>query len=274
MRIATWNINGIKARLDKLLLWLQKDRPDIVCLQEIKSTDALFPRGPIEDLGYYVETHGQKSFNGVALLSKMRPDEVTRGLPQAEGAEEDQQARFIEAVYSLKSRAIRVASLYLPNGNPVWDTAEAATDRTPFSQKYAYKLSWLERLYNFARQRLALEEEFVLAGDYNVIPAAQDAARPEQWQRDALFLPPARQAFHKICHLGLTDALRAVTKEQAYTFWDYQAAAWLKNNGIRIDHILLSPEAADRLRHAFAQKDMRGWEKASDHVPVWAEIAD
>ncbi|KAA6405985.1 exodeoxyribonuclease III [Candidatus Tokpelaia sp.] len=276
MRIATWNINGIKARLDNLLLWLRQTQPDIACLQEIKTTDSSFPRERIEDLGYYIETHGQKSFNGVALLSKMRPDDISRGLPQGGNTAEDPQARFIEGVYSLKGRAIRVASLYLPNGNPVWDdsAAEITADTAGISKKYAYKLAWIERLYHFARQRLALEEDFILAGDYNVIPAPQDAARPEQWQQDALFLPATHKGFRKLLNLGLTDALRAVSNGEAYTFWDYQAGAWPKNNGIRIDHMLLSPEAADRLRCAFVQKEIRGWEKASDHVPVWIEIAE
>lgn len=282
MRIATWNINGIKARLDTVLLWLKETQPDIACLQEIKSVDALFPREKIEDLGYYVETHGQKSFNGVALLSKMRPEDVIRGLPPqqsgetaANGAEqEDGQARFIEAVYSAANRAIRVASLYLPNGNPVWDdsAAAAAMSMVEISRKYAYKRAWAERLYQFARQRLAQEEDFILAGDYNVIPAPIDAAKPQQWTGDALFLPATRAAFHKLLNLGFTDALRAVSPAEAYSFWDYQAGAWAKNNGIRIDHMLLSPEAAGRLRGAYAQREMRGREKPSDHAPVWIEL--
>jgi len=271
MRIATWNINGIKARLANLLLWLEQSAPDIVCLQEIKSTDEQFPREPIESLGYHIETHGQKSFNGVALLSKMPPEDVSRGLPGAEG--EDAQARFIEVVYSLKGRAVRIASLYLPNGNPVWDSAEAQAADS-LSAKYCYKLSWMDRLYDFARRRLQLEEDFILAGDYNIVPQPQDAAHPEQWLQDALFLPAARQRFHRLLNLGFTDAVRAVSEAEAYTFWDYQAGAWPKNNGIRIDHMLLSPQAADNLRSVYIEKGVRSWEKPSDHVPVWAELRD
>jgi len=257
MKIATWNINGIKARLDNLITWLRQEQPDIVCLQEIKSVDGQFPREPIEALGYHVETHGQKSFNGVALLSKMRPDEITRGLP---GDEADEQARFIEGVYSTPQRVVRLASLYLPNGNPV------------NSDKYPYKLSWMSRLHDYACQRLQHEEPFILAGDYNVIPAAVDAKNSSDWVDDALFLPATRQAWRRLVNLGFTDAIRAVSTGADYTFWDYQAGAWAKNNGIRIDHALLSPEAADRLENVYVQKDVRGWEKASDHVPVWIEL--
>lgn len=277
MRIATWNINGIKARQAILLPWLQQMQPDIVCLQEIKSADAAFPRQEIENLGYYVETHGQKSFNGVALLSKIKPEDVLRGLPRAEESyaeAEDTQARFIEAVYSLRGTAVRIASLYLPNGNPVSEDVPAKRSAAGASLKYAYKLAWAERLYRYARKRLANEERFILAGDYNVIPSAQDAAKPQQWINDALFLPQTRALFYKLLHLGFTDAIRAVTppEQEAYTFWDYQAGALPKNNGIRIDHMLLSPEAADRLRSAYIQRDMRYRERPSDHVPVWSEL--
>lgn len=271
MRIATWNINGVKARLANLLLWLEQSKPDIVCLQEIKSVDAQFPRQEIENLGYHIETHGQKSFNGVALLAKIPAENVERRLPGAnnEAGEADEQARFIEAIYPFGERVIRIASLYLPNGNPVYDTA---AEGDSLSGKYRYKLHWQERLYNHARQRLEQEEIFILAGDYNVIPAALDAARPQDWLQDALFLPAVRQNFQKLLNLGFTDALRAVSDTEAYTFWDYQAGAWPKNNGIRIDHMLLSPEAADRLSHAYIDREVRNWEKPSDHVPVWAEL--
>ncbi len=254
MKIATWNINGIKARIDNLLTWLEDARPDIVCLQEIKSEDAAFPREPIEALGYQVETHGQKGFNGVALLSKLPFDEVNRGLP---GNDDDSQARFIEGAFSTGSGVLRVVSLYLPNGNPV------------DSDKFPYKLSWMERLERWTLDRLELEEPLVLAGDYNVIPQPADARNPQNWIGDALFMPESRQAFRKLENLGLQDAIRAVTDaDLTYTFWDYQAGAWPKNNGIRIDHLLLSPEAANRLRSAHIDKHVRGWEKPSDHVPA------
>lgn len=254
IRIATWNINGVKARIENLCQWLKDSGPDIVCLQEIKSVDEGFPRLEIEALGYHVETHGQKGFNGVALLSKLRPDEVNRGLP---GDDSDEQARFIEGVFTLGPRAIRVCSLYLPNGNPV-DT-----------EKYPYKLRWMERLSAFAENRLALEEPLILAGDYNVIPSAEDCHDPAVWAGDALFLPQTRAAFQRLEALGLTDALRATTAAaKTYTFWDYQAGAWPKNNGIRIDHLMLSPEAADHLVRADVEKHVRSWDKPSDHVPV------
>ena len=210
MKIVTWNINGVRARIGNLTHWLSESAPDIVCLQELKSVDEQFPRAEVEALGYHVETHGQKGFNGVAILSKLRFDEVSRGLP---GADTDEQARFIEGVFSTPSGALRVASLYLPNGNPI------GTD------KFVYKLAWMERLERWAADRLA--------------------------------------------HLGFTDAIRAVSDADGiYTFWDYQAGAWQKNNGIRIDHLMLSPEAADRLRSAFVEKHVRAWEKPSDHVPT------
>lgn len=254
IRIATWNINGVKARIENLCQWLKDFGPDIACLQEIKSVDEAFPRAEIEALGYHVETHGQKGFNGVALMSKLRPDEVNRGLP---GEESDEQARFIEGVFTVGPRAIRVCSLYLPNGNPV-DT-----------EKYPYKLRWMERLRTFAEARLQLEEPLILAGDYNVIPEPLDCHDPAVWANDALFLPATRTAFRALENLGLTDALRATTSaSKLYTFWDYQAGAWPKNNGIRIDHLLLSPEATDRLVSVSIEKHVRAWEKPSDHVPV------
>ncbi|PSM19583.1 exodeoxyribonuclease III [Nitratireductor sp. StC3] len=258
MKIATWNINGVKARIDNLLVWLKDSQPDIACLQEIKSVDELFPRTDIEALGYHVETHGQKGFNGVAILSKLRFDEVNRGLP---GDDDDQQARFIEGVFSTESGVVRVVSLYLPNGNPLG------------SEKFPYKLGWMERLERWARERLDLEEPLVLAGDYNVIPQPEDAKNPGAWVDDALFQPESRGAFRRLCHLGYTDAVRAVSDDVLYTFWDYQAGAWQKNNGIRIDHVMLSPEAADRLASASVEKHVRAWEKPSDHVPVVIELA-
>jgi len=270
MRIATWNINGVKARFDTLVRWLKKDQPDIVCLQEIKSIDAAFPRGEIEALGYHVETHGQKSFNGVALLSKKSPDEVMRGLPpMGEVGAMDEQARFIEAVYSTRTGVVRIASLYLPNGNPVMMEREGDP---VISDKYHYKLDWMERLVHHAKDRLAWEEPFIMAGDYNVIPSAEDAANIDMWQEDALYLPPTRQKFRELLGLGFADAVKLASDESLFSFWDYQAGAWQKNNGIRIDHILLSPEAVDRTHGILIQKELRGHEKPSDHVPVWLDI--
>lgn len=259
MKLVTWNINGIKARLDNLLVWLKDSDPDIVCLQEIKSVDEAFPRTEIEALGYHVETHGQKGFNGVALLSKASPQEVNRGLP---GDDTDEQARFIEGVYGVKGGVLRVVSLYLPNGNPV-DT-----------EKFPYKLSWMERLEAWARDRLVLEEPLVLAGDYNVIPQPVDAKNIEVWIGDALFKPQSRAAFRRLENAGFTEAVRTVTDApETFTFWDYQGGAWQKNNGIRIDHLLLSPEAANRLSGASIEKHVRAWEKPSDHVPVAVDLA-
>jgi exodeoxyribonuclease-3 len=258
MKIATWNINGVRARIDGLLAWLQESRPDIACLQEIKTVDEGFPRTDIEALGYHVFTHGQKGFNGVAILSRIRPDSITSGLP---GDDEDVQSRFIEGVFSVETGVIRVCSLYLPNGNP------------PETEKYPYKLAWMERLRAFTETRLALEEPLILAGDYNVIAEPHDCSDPRVWQHDALFLPRTRAAFRRLETLGLTDAVRATTDAASvYTFWDYQAGAWPKNAGIRIDHLMLSPEAADHLVSTDIEKHVRAWEKPSDHVPVIAHF--
>lgn len=258
MKIVTWNINGIKARLENLKTWLEESQPDIACLQEIKSIDENFPREQFEAMGYHVETFGQKSFNGVALLSKISPDEVNRGLP---GDDEDEQARFIEGVYSTPQGVIRVVSLYLPNGNPVE------------TEKFPYKLGWMARLEAFAAERLKLEEPIILAGDYNIIPEPHDCKNPKSWEGDAAFRPESHAAYRKLVNLGFTDALRSVNDEdKTYTFWDYQAGAWQKNNGIRIDHLLLSPEAANLFETADVEKHVRAWEKPSDHVPVAAYI--
>ena len=259
LKIATWNINGVKARLQTAKDWLEQSKPDLACFQEIKSVDENFPREEFEALGYNVVTHGQKSFNGVAILSRLPFDEVTRGLP---GDETDEQARFIECVISTQSGAVRVVSLYLPNGNPV---------DTP---KFPYKLSWMDRLENWAKQRLAFEEPLILAGDYNVIPMPEDCHDPKVWEGDALYRPESRSAFRRLCNLGFTDALRATTDApNTYTFWDYQAGAWQENNGIRIDHLMCSPEAANKLVNVEVEKYVRAWEKPSDHVPVAGEFA-
>src|ERR1041385_7785997 len=258
MRIATWNVNSIRQRLDSLQAWLKERQPEIICLQEIKCMDDAFPREPFEALGYNVAVHGQKTFNGVALLSKLPFDEVAPGLI---GDDADVQARFLEAIVSTKQGALRVVSLYLPNGNP------------PNTEKYPYKLGWMDRLNRFARDRLRLEEPMLLAGDYNVIPTPDDARRPEAWVNDALFLPQTREKFRELINLGFTDAIRATSdSNELYTFWDYQAGAWQKNDGIRIDHILMSPQATDKFTAAGIDKHVRGWEKPSDHVPVYVDL--
>jgi exodeoxyribonuclease III len=258
MRIATWNVNSIRQRLDHLQIWLKERVPDIVCLQETKCVDDSFPREPFEMLGYNVAVHGQKTFNGVALLSKLPFDEVAPGLI---GDDADVQARFLEAIISTKTGVLRVVSLYLPNGNP------------PTTEKYTYKLNWMDRLIKFARDRLKLEEPMLLCGDYNVIPTPIDARRPDMWVNDALFLPQTREKFRALINLGLTDAVRTVSDaENLYSFWDYQAGAFQKNDGIRIDHLLLSPQAADRLVAVGIDRHVRGWEKPSDHVPVFTDL--
>ncbi len=257
MKIATFNINGIKARAQALPDWLDEAQPDVVLLQEIKSVDEAFPRELFEDRGYNVETHGQKSFNGVAILSKFPLEDVTRGLP---GDDNDEQARWIEATV-VNERAVRLCGLYLPNGNPA-----------P-GPKYDYKLAWMDRLKKRAQALLESEEIALMAGDYNVIPQDIDAARPEAWTRDALALPDTRDAYRRILNLGFTEAFRARTQAPGhYSFWDYQAGAWQRNDGIRIDHFLLTPQAADRLRDCRIDCHIRDREKPSDHVPVWIDL--
>jgi exodeoxyribonuclease-3 len=258
MKIASFNINGIKARAAALPEWLVEAQPDIVVLQEIKSVDEAFPREMLEERGYNVETHGQKSFNGVAILSKLPLEDVTRGLP---GDDEDDQSRWIEATVVGDDMALRICGLYLPNGNPV-----------P-GPKYDYKLAWMARLQARAEALLAEETPFLMAGDYNIIPQAEDAAKPGSWREDALFRPESRAAWRRLVNLGLTDAFRARTQGPGhYSFWDYQAGAWNRNNGIRIDHFLLSPTVADRLRACQIDRDVRGRDKPSDHVPIWVEL--
>jgi exodeoxyribonuclease-3 len=261
LRIATWNINGVKARIDNLLHWLSEAAPDVVCLQEIKSVDESFPSDVLGDAGYNCAVLGQKGFNGVALLSKHPIEDVTRGLPDGD---DDGQARFIVGLVAPKGGTpVRVASAYMPNGNPI------------DSEKFAYKLAWLKRLEDWARAALTDEELLVIGGDYNIIPEPIDAKNPEVWTGDALFQPESRAAYRRLKALGLTDAVRAVDdRGGVYTFWDYQAGAWQKNNGIRIDHLLLSPEAADRLAEAGIDRHVRAWEKPSDHVPVWIALRE
>ena len=257
MRIATWNVNSVNARLETVVRWFEEASPDVACLQEIKCVDEKFPAEAFERLGYNLAVHGQKSYNGVAILSKTPLEDVRRGLP---GDDSDEQARYLEAVVS-GSRPVRVASIYLPNGNPI------------ATEKFAYKLAWMERLNAHARELLRYEEPLALVGDYNVIPEARDAAHPENWLGDALFQPQTREAFRALKWLGLTEAYMEVDgSPEAYTFWDYQAGAWQRNNGIRIDHALLSPQASDLLSGCVIHKDVRGWEKPSDHVPVVIEL--
>jgi len=254
MKIASFNINGIKARLPRLTEWLKDSDIDVALLQEIKSVDENFPREAIEDLGYNVVTHGQKAFNGVAILSKFPIEDVVRGLP---GDAADEQARWIEATIN----TVRICGLYLPNGNPL-----------P-GPKFDYKLAWMQRLYTRAKALLDSEEMVVMAGDYNIIPQPEDAHNIDQWEGDALYHPESLSAFRKVLNLGYTDALRATNPAPlTYTFWDFQAGAWNRNNGIRIDHHLLSPQAADRLKACEIDRHMRGREKPSDHVPIWIEL--
>ncbi|WP_420478154.1 exodeoxyribonuclease III [Brevundimonas sp. FT23028] len=265
MRIATWNVNSVNARLPTVLAWLEAARPDVVGFQEIKCVDEKFPREAFESLGYNVEVHGQKTYNGVALLSKYPMSDVRRGLPgddpsgvEAEGVH----SRYIEALIECP-RPVRVGCLYLPNGNPVE------------SAKFAYKLGWMERLEAHARTLLAQEEAFTLCGDYNVIPTPDDARDPKAWVNDALFQPESRAAFRALRYLGLSEAGELGKQPPGtFTFWDYQAGAWQRDHGIRIDFHLLSPQAADRFRGVETQRDVRDMDKPSDHVPVVVELED
>lgn len=261
MKIATWNVNSIKARLHAVTKWLQQADPDIVCLQEIKTVDEAFPREEIEALGYNLAIHGQKSYNGVAILSKRPFEEVNIRLP---GDESDEQARYIEAVIMGDTHPVRVASIYLPNGNPVMNE-----DRSGFHPKYTYKLAWMERLRAHAQALLTKEEILVLTGDYNVIPEAKDAYDPKGWWGDAAYRPETHAAFRAILGLGLTEAFEQMDgRAEQYTFWDYQRGAWQNNHGIRIDHLLLSAQAADRIEDFKIYREIRDGIKPSDHVPV------
>jgi exodeoxyribonuclease-3 len=253
-KIATWNVNSIRARLPRVLEWLDEFKPDVALLQEIKATDETFPALEIEDRGYNVEIHGQKNFNGVAILSKSPIEDVIRGLP---GNKDDDQARYIEGF----TCGLRVASIYLPNGNPA-----------P-GEKFDYKLRWMDCLHDHMQKTLALEEATVFGGDYNVIPTEEDVYDPSAWEDDALFRLESRNRFRRLLYLGLTDAYRVIHSEpHKYSFWDYQGGAWQKDFGIRIDHLLLSPQAVDRLQDCDIDRGPRGKEKASDHTPVWCEI--
>jgi len=256
MKIATWNVNSIKARLPRVTEWLSDAAPDVVLLQETKVVDDAFPRQDIEDLGYNVAVHGQKTYNGVAILSKRPIEDVQSGLPGDDG---DEQARYLEATID----TVRVAAIYLPNGNPV-DT-----------EKFDYKLGWMERLVEQAERLLSQEETFVLGGDYNICPTDVDVYDPGGFANDALCRPESRARFRTLMNLGLTDAYRALHPELvAYSYWDYTAGAWQKDNGLRIDHLLLSPQAADRLQSCDIDRSPRGKERPSDHTPVWCELED
>jgi exodeoxyribonuclease-3 len=258
MKIATWNVNSIKVRLDTALAWLKDAKPDVVALQEIKCVDENFPAEAFEALGYNCAVHGQKTYNGVAILSKRPLEDVTPRLPGGDG---DDHARYLEAAVTGDKGTLRLASIYLPNGNPIG------------TEKFAYKLAWMERLQRHAKELLANEEPVALIGDYNVIPQDQDCYDPKAWVNDALFQPQSKAALRAIEYLGFTDAFRARNSQAGqYTFWDYQAGAWRKNQGIRIDHILLSPQGLDRLKDCGIDKHMREGDKPSDHVPVWAEL--
>jgi len=255
IRIATWNVNSVKARLPNVLSWLKSFAPDVVLLQEIKCIDDGFPRLEIEDAGYTVVTHGQKTYNGVAILAKSPIEDVLRGLPGGDG---DEQARYIEGTVFGK---VRVCCLYLPNGNPVG------------TEKFPYKLSWMERLRAQMAKAVLTDEITLFGGDYNVIPKDDDVYDPRAYKDDALMQPESRSAFRSMLHLGLTDALRAFNRAPyLYSYWDYQAGAWQKDHGLLIDHILASPQAADRLVASGIDKGPRGKEKASDHTPVWCEL--
>jgi exodeoxyribonuclease-3 len=257
MKIATFNINGIKARAELVARWLDASRPDAAVLQEIKTTDEAFPRDLFESRGYAIATHGQKGFNGVAVISRRPIEAVVRGLP---GDPADDQARWIEARIA---GGLTLVGLYLPNGNPA-----------P-GPKFDYKLAWMARMRQRAAALLAEERVLVLAGDYNVIPQPIDAARPEAWREDALFRPESRAALRRITTLGFSDAIRLRHPDRAglYSFWDYQQNALERGDGIRIDHLLLSPQAADRLTDAWIETDPRHWARPSDHTPVWAALA-
>ena len=257
MKIATYNVNGINGRLPVLLRWLEESQPDVACLQELKAPHEKFPETAIQEAGYSAIWHGQKSWNGVAILSRGGTiEEIKRVLP---GDEEDSQSRYIEAAVN----GIRIACLYLPNGNPA-----------P-GPKFDYKLSWFKRLQMHAQELLSLDIPVVMAGDYNVMPTELDVYKPERWVKDALFRPEVRTAFHELTAQGWTDAIRKIyPTETIYTFFDYFRNAYARNAGLRIDHFLLSPKLENRLQAAGVDLNVRGWEKTSDHAPVWIELSE
>ena len=257
MKIATYNVNGVNGRLPVLLRWLDEARPDVVCLQELKAAPERFPEEAIHATGYRAIWHGQKSWNGVTILSRVgAPVETRRGLPDDP---DPAQSRYLEAAVS----GVLIGCLYLPNGNP-----------RP-GPKFDYKLAWFEALLGHAQALLASGVPVVLAGDYNVMPTSQDVYKPERWQEDALFAPEVRALYARLLAQGWTDSVRAHDPEGTiYTFWDYFRNAYARNAGLRIDHLLLSPSLAPRLRSAAVDKHVRGWDKTSDHAPVWIELED
>ena len=257
MKIMSWNVAGVRARLPLLSTWLKEHNYDIICLQETKVQDKDFPFDFFESFGYQSSYFGQKSFNGVAILSKITPDEV---VPVVFCQDHDMQARFLEATFSYKGGAFRVASVYVPNGNPLG------------SEKYAYRMSWLEEFYLFARQRLCLEEATIIGGDFNILPSPNDAKTPESWKDDSVFAYEGRQIFYQLCNQGYEDAMRLISKNPDYTFWDFRKNAFSRDDGIRIDHFLLSPQATDLLKNAYVKKEVRGLEKTSDHAPIVLEL--
>ncbi|PHR54298.1 MAG: exodeoxyribonuclease III [Robiginitomaculum sp.] len=258
MKIATWNVNSVRTRIATLIKWLEEAKPDVVCMQEIKCQDEQFPYLEFEALGYNCAVHGQKSYNGVAVLSKFEIEETLPGLP---GDADDEQARYLEVVLAGTHGPVRVASIYLPNGNPK-DT-----------EKFPYKLRWMERLRDHAAELLSYEEPLILAGDYNVIAQDDHCWDPAAWVDDALFADETRARFAALHWLGLTNAWAVKDgRGHQYTFWDYQRGAWQKDHGIHIDHILLSAQATDRLTGIEIARKTRGMEKPSDHVPVIAEL--
>jgi exodeoxyribonuclease III len=255
MKIATYNVNSINARLPVLLRWLEQTQPDVACLQELKTPQENFPIEAIQNAGYGAVWHGQKSWNGVAILARgSEPQEIRRGLP---GDPDDTHSRYIEAMVN----GVLIGCLYLPNGNPA-----------P-GPKFDYKLHWFERFITHAAELLAQASPVVLTGDYNVIPTEMDAYKPERWVEDALFRPETRAAFQRLVAQGWTDGLRTLyPNETIYTYWDYFRNAFGRNAGLRIDHFLLSPQVAGRLTVAGVDREVRGWEKTSDHAPVWIEL--
>jgi exodeoxyribonuclease-3 len=263
MRIATFNVNSIKAHITNITAWLKAANPDVVLMQEIKCTDDGFPRLEIEDLGYNVAAVGQKTYNGVAIISKHPLTVEQKALPGHPG---NDQARYIEGLIEAPSSSggraiVRAASIYLPNGNPSG------------SEKFTYKLAWMDRLRAHAAELLKLEEILVLGGDYNVAPSDDDVYDPVGWRDDALCRPESRSALRSIINLGYTDAIRVLHNQpHLYTFWDYQAGRWQRDEGLRIDHLLLSPQAADRLSESGVDRGPRGKDKPSDHTPVWCEL--
>jgi exodeoxyribonuclease-3 len=261
LTIATWNVNSVKSRLEHLVRYLREWKHDVVLLQELKCQKEAFPYMEVEELGYNVVVHGQKTYNGVAILSRYPIEDVSAALPMLGGDAEDLEARYIEGLISLKTGAVRVASVYVPNG------------QSPDSEKFSYKMRFFERLHARMELLRSYEEMLVVGGDYNVAPEAIDVFDPKSLDGTVCFHPNERAHYRSLCHLGMTDAYRALNdNRQEFSWWDYRASGWEQNKGMRIDHLLLSPEAADRLEDARIIQDTRGWEKPSDHAPVVCKL--